>query len=716
MLIAIGQQKELTLEDAILKSYSEFYPKGPSQLSWIPNLDAYAYISEGENPSVLKTSAESESSETLISLEELNALLNFENPLKSFPRIDWIDSTKIFIQTNNKGFVVDVVEKKSDLKFNFPEDSEHIKFNAQYTAAAYVLNDNLYVIRDNTPVQLTSDGGKGIVYGQAVHRSEFGITHGLFWSPSGDKLAFYRMDESMVDEYPLVDINTVPASLNPIRYPMAGRTSHRVKLGVFDLKGAPIVYMNTEGEIDQYLVSIGWTPQSESLVIGVLNRDQNHLKLNLYDAVSGHLKNPILEEKSDKYVEPEHGPWFVPGTDDEFLWYSERSGFQHLYLYNTSGKLIRQITRGLWEAQDILGFDQTKNYLYVSGTGETVMGGKYPNETYNGTQTYTYLVDYELGGHQLLDSTIGSHNAILNSNSSFLIDRFTSLTTPLVVNLFKSNSHLVSTIHTAENPLSEYKIGSAEFLTLPADDGKTLYVRLIKPSDFNPNKKYPVLVYVYGGPHAQLVQDQYLAGASLWMYWFAEQGYIVATIDNRGSANRGLEFEQATYRNLGIAEMADQKMLIDYLKSQIFVDANRMAVHGWSYGGFMTINMLLTFPGTFKAGIAGGPVCDWSLYEVMYTERYMDTPETNPEGYKMANLVERVSSLNDDLLVIHGTVDDVVVWQHSQSLVKACVDNKKQLDYFIYPGHPHNVRGKDRVHLMTKVLNYTSDKIGPGTK
>jgi dipeptidyl-peptidase 4 len=715
-LVAFNQEKELSLEDAILKSYSEFYPKSPSQLGWIPNSDRYAFVSKNDDPVLMSVSVEESDSLELISLNELNDLLNLKTPLKSFPRFEWINESELFIYTSNQGFVVNLSNKKATLQFTIPEEAEHIKFNPQFTAAAYVQSDNLYIIREGgKPVQLTSDGGKGIVYGQAVHRSEFGITDGLFWSPKGDKLAFYRMDESMVEAYPLVDISVVPAHLNSIRYPMAGRTSHHVKVGVFDLKGSPIVYMNTEGSLDQYLVSVGWTPQAKSIVIGILNRDQNHLKLNLYDAKSGYLKNPILEEKSDKYVEPEHAPWFLPGSDDEFLWYSERSGFQHLYLYKTSGELVRQITRGLWEAHDVLGFDPTMNYLFVSGTGETVIGGKYADETYNGLQSYTYMIDFELGGHQLIDSTIGSHSAMISSNSNYLMDRFSSIAIPQSINLFKSNSQLIRNIHTAKNPLAEYKIGTAEIIKLPSEDGKTLYARLIKPSHFDPSKKYPVLVYVYGGPHAQLIQDQYLAGASLWMYWFAEQGYIVATIDNRGSANRGLEFEQVTYRNLGIAELADQKNLVDYLKSQVYVDPSRMAVHGWSYGGFMTINMLLTFPGTFQAGIAGGPVCDWSLYEVMYTERYMDTPESNPAGYKLANLVERSNALDDDLLVIHGTEDNVVVWQHSQSLVKSCVDNGKQLDYFIYPGHEHNVRGKDRVHLITKVLNYTTDRIGPGT-
>ncbi len=324
------------------------------------------------------------------------------------------------------------------------------------------------------------------------------------------------------------------------------------------------------------------------------------------------------------------------------------------------------------------------------------------------------MIDYELGGKTIIDSTLGTHSASLNDGGKFLLERFSSIETPAEINIYETNGKKLVAFCSAKDPLDSFNIAKPEIFTLK-NARTTLYGRLIKPSHFDASKKYPVLIYVYGGPHAQLIRDTYLGGASLWMYHFAEQGYIVATLDNRGSANRGLDFEQSTFRKLGVEEMHDQKLLIDYLKSQSYVDGDNMAVHGWSYGGFMTTNMLLTFPGIFKAGVAGGPVCDWSMYEVMYTERYMDTPEANPDGFATANLVERAQYLEDDLLVIHGTADDVVVWQHSQAFLKSCIDQGIQLDYFVYPGHPHNVRGKDRVHLMTKVLNYVTERIGPGT-
>jgi dipeptidyl-peptidase 4 len=714
---SFAQKTELSLEDAVLKRFSDFYPKGPSQLQWISETDSYSFVSDTDPPELMVQGAVESSARSVVILADLSAALGEDEPLKRFPRISWTSSRTFVFRTQKAYKEYDVDAKSIQTLFEIPEDAEHVSMNEQRTAFAYILDSDLYIgKKDGKTVRVTSDGGEGIVYGQSVHRNEFGITGGMFWSPKGNKLAFYRMNESMVEDYPLVDISTLPASVNLIKYPMAGRTSHQVKLGVFNLNGDPLTFMNTEGAVDQYLTSIGWVPNESSIIIGILNRDQNHLKLNEYSAIDGRIMQSILEEKSEKYVEPEHAPRFIPGSETQFLWLSEKDGYQHIYLYDLKAGDERQITKGKWEVHSILGFDNSQNYLFVDGTGEITTAGKVPDHSFNGTQRYTYLVDFELGGHVLIDSTKGTHNGQLSPNSTYVLDQFTSASIPLEVSLFEANGKKVRTIHENENPLKDYAVGDPEFFTLSGANNQPLYGRLIKPSHFDPEKKYPVLIYVYGGPHAQLVQDRFLGAAPLWMYAFAEQGYLVATVDNRGSANRGLEFEQATFRQLGLEEMSDQKQLVDYLRSQTYVDANKLAVHGWSYGGFMTINMLLTFPGTFKAGIAGGPVCNWGLYEVMYTERYMDTPESNPDGYKNANLVERASLLEDDLLVIHGTEDNVVVWQHSQSFLKACVDNGKQLDYFVYPGHPHNVRGKDRYHLMEKVLDYAADRIGPGTK
>jgi dipeptidyl-peptidase-4 len=294
----------------------------------------------------------------------------------------------------------------------------------------------------------------------------------------------------------------------------------------------------------------------------------------------------------------------------------------------------------------------------------------------------------------------------LHETGQFFIDQYSSVTVPNKIDILSHDGRLIKSLLTATNPYAGKSIGKVELFTIPGSSGDQLHCRIIKPSNFDKTKKYPVLVYVYGGPHAQMVTNSWLGGASLWMNQLAEEGYIVFTLDTRGSANRGKKFQQCIHRQLGTVEMEDQLTGVNWLKAQPFVDASRMAVHGWSFGGFMTTSLMLKSPGTFKVGVAGGPVIDWSMYEVMYGERYMDTPQENPQGYQNANLTGFVKNLQGKLLMIHGMDDDVVVMQHNVNFLKACVDNKVQVDFFAYPGHAHNVRGKDRVHLMTKVIEY----------
>ena len=288
-----------------------------------------------------------------------------------------------------------------------------------------------------------------------------------------------------------------------------------------------------------------------------------------------------------------------------------------------------------------------------------------------------------------------------------IIDSFNSLKNPGTIHIISSTGKVKQTLLESKDPFENTSIGHTEVYSIKAEEGTELNCRLIKPANFDASKSYPVLVYVYNGPGVQLITNSNLAGASLWMHYLAnEHNYIVFTVDGRGSENRGRDFEQAMFRNLGAVEMRDQITGVEHLKSLGYVNENKIAVYGWSYGGFMTTNLLCTYPNVFTCGVAGGPVIDWEFYEIMYTERFMDTPETNPEGYKNTSLLNKAKDLKDDLLMIHGTQDDVVVWQHSLAFVQECVSQGVPLDYFPYPGHKHNVRGKDRVHLLTKIIDY----------
>ncbi|GAB4379340.1 MAG: DPP IV N-terminal domain-containing protein [Salibacteraceae bacterium] len=705
-------QKELDPHTAVTERFGSLYPDRLDQLQWIRGTDMFSYVVQTDSVQVLvKRKTDLADPQPVISSNQLAQIISEDGLKNRLPQITWLDGATLFFSYKNSYWKLDTRSHKPTKLLSLPQGASEVHWNDQHTACAFVHEQNIFIQKtDGTRIKITSDGTYGLQYGTAVHRHEFGINEGMFWSPDGQKLAYYRMDERMVTDYPLVQIGSKPATLKPIKYPMAGQASHHVTLHVYDMKAVDHIPIQTGEPKEQYLTSVQWTPDSKSIMIGLLNRGQNHLKMNLYNARSGMYMKTLFEEKRDTYVEPLFKPWFAPGEKDEFYWISDRDGFQHLYLYSLTSGFKRQITKGMWEVHEILGFESTGNYLFVKGTGETIDNGRTIDQSRNATQRIVYVVDVNLGGHQVLDDRPGTTSGYLQPEGNYIITAYSSLDVALEYNLYTSAGKALGRVHQSDNPLKAYKTGSIELFETEAEDGTTLYGRLIKPSDFDGDKKYPVLLYVYGGPHAQLVTNSFLGGAPPWMLWFAEQGYIVATIDNRGSDNRGVEFEQQTFRKLGAVEMTDQLTLVRYLKGLSYVDPENISIHGWSYGGFMTISMLLHFPGMFKAGVAGGPVCDWSMYEVMYTERYMDTPSENPEGYDRSNLISHASQLKDDLLVIHGTMDDVVVWQHSQEFLKSCIDQGIQLDYFIYPGHAHNVRGIDRVHLIQKVFNYIDER------
>jgi len=479
-----------------------------------------------------------------------------------------------------------------------------------------------------------------------------------------------------------------------IKYPMAGNTSHQVTLGVYDINSQKKIFLNIEGDKEQYLTAVTWSPDSKYIFVGVLNRDQNHLKMNQYDAVTGNLVKTLFEEKDAKYVEPQHPLLFFPNSNTDFIWQSQRTGYNHLFHYNLEKGLISQITKGDWLVTDILGFNEKKKEIYYISTQESPL------------ERHIYRVNWNNFKTQRLDSAPGMHTGILSKDGTQLYDIYSNASTPRSVNVINTATLKSKNILTAENPLKNYKRPEIKNVTLKADDGTPLYAKIILPTDFDPAKKYPTIVYLYNGPHLQLVTNSFPSSGNLWYEYMAQNGYIIFTMDGRGSSNRGMKFEQAVFRHLGEVEMKDQLKGVDYLKSLPYVDAQKLGIHGWSFGGFMTTSFMLKHPEVFKVGVAGGPVIDWNMYEIMYTERYMDTPQTNPEGYKHANLLDKVQNLKGHLLMIHGAQDNVVVWQHSIKFLKAAVDNGVQLDYFVYPGHEHNVLGKDRVHLMQKVTDY----------
>lgn len=601
---------------------------------------------------------------------------------------------------NRKAFILVDFEAKKIIWQDSISGQTANEWNPQSRATAYVENHQLFVTdADGKKHQLSTDGSREIVYGQSVHRNEFGIDKGTFWSPDGNKLAFYRMDQSMVADYPQVDIFPREATYEPDKYPMAGMTSHKVTVGVYDLKTDKTVYLQAGDPTDRYFTNIAWSPDSKTVYMLELNRGQNDCRLVSYDAVSGKKIAELYRETSDKYVEPQNPIQFLPWDDTKFILQSQKDGYNHLYLFDSNGKELKQITKGEWVVMEVLGFNKKQKTVIIEANKEHPLHHRLYSVNMNGAIKQLETVD-------------GVHNAVLSPSGNFLIDRFSTPTRPRVIDVVDINQktpHHTNLLE-ADDPWAGYQQPIFECGSIKAADGVTdLYYRMVKPADFNPEKKYPTVVYVYGGPHANNVQASWHWASRSWETYMAQKGYIIFILDNRGSQYRGRDFEQATFHQLGQIEMQDQMKGVEFLRTQPYVDMNRLGVHGWSYGGFMTISLMTNYPDVFKVGVAGGPVIDWKWYEVMYGERYMGTPENNPEGYAKTSLLTKAKNLKGKLQIITGYNDPTVVPQHCLSFLDACIKAGTQPDFFAYPGEPHNMRGHASVHLHERITQYFED-------
>ena len=641
--------------------------------------------------------------QVLFTLDEVNAALDtakwgkcYSLMTQSFPSGK---ETQCVLTTPEARFLYDWKTKKVVWTQAQPKGTQALKVAGTTRHLAYVKDWNLFVQRaDGKTLQVSTDGTRELQYGLSVHRDEFGIHEGLFWSPKGNLLAFYRMDQTMVSDFPLVDIDHRVAQLAPEKYPMAGMASHKVTVGIYNPATEQTVYLQAGDPTDRYFTNIAWSPDESTVYMIELPRTQDKAELVAYDAATGQRKAVLYTETNARYVEPMNPIRFLPWDDTKFLYQTRRDGYNHLYLFDTTGRELKQLTQGQFEVLEVLGFNtKTKSVIVQSNEASPIR--------YN-----HYSVSVETGKRTLLDNGRGVHYAKLSESGAFLLDRWSAPDTYRRVDLVATVKPSQLQLYTAQSPYTGNGVPPVECGTLKAADGKTdLYYRLVKPANFDPAKKYPVVVYVYGGPHAHNVDESWNYLSRPWETYMAQLGYVIFVLDNRGSENRGFEFESVTHRHLGDNEMADQMEGVKYLQSLPFVDAGRLGVHGWSFGGFMTTNLMCSFPETFKVGVAGGPVIDWKYYEVMYGERYMDTPEENPEGYASSSLLPKAKNLKGRLQIIVGYNDPTCVLQHSLAFLRACEDADTQPDYFVYPGQGHNMMGKDMVHLHERITRYFED-------
>ena len=602
------------------------------------------------------------------------------------------DNPKSYLHT--RGSIVE----RYDIRSGRLLDTTPIKLDMRnpFRNRASVKGNNL-IWHDSAGVQrkITDFADKNIVCGQSVSRNEFGISGGLFPAPDNSRVAFYQKDETAVTTFPLLDITTRTGTLREIKYPMNGMPSEQVSVGVYDVAESSVVYLAvTDFDEERYITNLTWSPDSKRIYVQVLNREQKQMHLNVYDAVTGAFVERVLSESNDRWVEPYSPLYFI--DNDRFIYSTDnRDGYKNLYLCTLSKGRIERLTK------------VDADVRYVAHNDRKVF---YYSAEVSPVERHLFSVDIRTGKVRQLTRDEGWHTCRISPDCNYFSDDYSSLSVPRVVGVGSTDGKFYREVYRAEDPTKGYNYSTIELGTVKSACGKyDNYYRLIKPLDFDENKKYPVVLYVYGGPHSQMVTNSFQAQLRRWEMYMAQRGYVVFVMDNRGTQNRGAEFEKAIHRQCGKAEMEDQMAGMEWLLSHKWADRERVGVHGWSYGGFMTISLMTHYPEVFKVGVAGGPVIDWKWYEVMYGERYMETEKTNPEGFAATSLIPQAKNLKGKLLICQGAIDDVVVWQHSLSFIDACIDAGVPVDYFPYPRSQHNVRGKWRVHLMQKVTDYFED-------
>lgn len=616
------------------------------------------------------------------------------------------DGTALLFPLNGDIYYYNLLSKQAKRLTNTPAFETDARFSPQGNFVSYIREQNIYIknIASGKEIQLTKDGKGNIKNGMAefVAQEEMGRMTGYWWSPDEKHIAFLKVDESPVQTVIRNEIYAEDIKLIEQRYPATGTNNVKIKLAIIETKKkARAKFINLGKETDIYIPRVNWFPNSEQLAYQWQSRDQKTLKLNAYNLKTGKQKT-LVTETSDHWINLHNDLYFLKNSD-RFIWASERDGFKHLYLYSNKGKLLTQLTKGDWVVNSLKSVDEESGWLYFTGRADT------PLERH----LYKVPLDGKSPEHVVrISKRNGFHSIVFSKDHNSYLDRFSNINTPPQVSLHKSTGERLTWL--AENkidqnhPIAPYmdEFISPTFGTLTSDDGQaTLYYKLYKPKNLIPGKKYPVIVRVYGGPHAQLVTNSW-QGMDMTQYML-QQGYIVFQLDNRGSNYRGTAFEFPIYEHLGNIEVNDQITGVKYLQSLPYVDKERIGIFGHSYGGYMALMTMFKAGDYFKAGVSGAPVTDWLLYDTHYTERYLNHPKKNPEGYQQSSVFPYVKGLTGDLLVYHGMADDNVLFTNTTKLIKALQDNNKLFELMTYPGSKHSMRGKKvKVHLNNTIMDF----------
>jgi dipeptidyl-peptidase-4 len=601
--------------------------------------------------------------------------------------------------------VYDIITKKLQLVTS--KEIQEPSFSGDGTKIAYAYENNLYVLDliSNVTIQITSDGKKNeIINGITdwVYEEEFAFVKAYEWNASGDKIAFIRFDEKEVPEFSMDMYNQgLYPTQEVFKYPKAGEKNALVSLHIYDLKANKKSDINLGNYTDFYIPRIKWTNDSNTLSAQILNRHQNLLNLHFINATNG-VSNLVLKDQDAAYVDVTDNLTFL--ADNSFIWTSEKDGFNHIYHYDKNGKLKNQITKGNWEVTSYYGYDANSGKVFY----QSVENGSINRDVYS--------IDLKGKNKKRLTKQTGTNDATFSPKFDYFINSFSSATKAPVYTLNESilgnEVKKIVSNESLENKLAAYNITPKEFFPMITEKGNKLNAWIIKPTDFDAKKKYPVLMYQYSGPGSQSVANQWNSSNDYWYYMFAQKGYIVVCVDGRGTGFKGADFKKCTYKELGKYEVEDQIDAAKVIAKYEFVDSSRIGIWGWSYGGFMSSNCILKGNDVFKTAIAVAPVTSWRYYDSIYTERYMRTPQENATGYDENSPINHVEKLKGNYLLIHGTADDNVHVQNTMKMVEALVQANKQFDWAIYPDKNHGIYGgKTRLQLYTKMTNFILEKL-----
>ena len=704
------QKKEITLEDIWMKG--TFRPKGIDELNFTK--DGEHYTKANDKGQIVKVNIAKPTQETvLFDYNAVSPKIEFENYAFSSDEqylLLYAETEAIYRHsTRGKYYVYNIATKKVT-EVNNGKKVMYASFSPKADKVAFIEDNNLKVqdLATGEVAAITTDGEfNKIINGSSdwVYEEEFAIDKCYFWSPDGARLAYIRFDESGVREFSFDKYGTLYPEGYKYKYPKAGEANSLVSVHVYDVAAKKTVLVDVGKNPDQYIPRIAWTAEATKLLVVRMNRTQNQLDMLIADATSG-ATNMIYTETSNTYLDIHEGKgnFFTFLADKKrFILQSEKDGFNHLYLFDISGKLINQITKGNWDVSDINAIDEKNGIVYYTAYGESPMRNEVYSIKFDGTK------------NTKLTTQQGRYDAKFTPNNKYIFLQYSSNFTPPVFTINDNKGKQLQVLEdnaSLKNKMGEYNLSPKEFFTFKIESGEELNGWMIKPANFDPAKKYPVLMYVYGGPGSQTVTDEFNSGWFFWHQMMAQKGYIIVSIDNRGTGARGVAFKNSTYLNLGQKETEDQITGAQYLATLPYVDAKRIGIHGWSFGGYMSSLCITKGADYFKAAVAVAPVTNWKYYDSIYTERFLDTPQNNKKGYEDNSPINFVNKLKGKYLLIHGMADDNVHFQNSVEMVDALNKANKQYEFYMYPGKNHGIYGGNtRLHLYTKLTNFILENL-----